>query len=80
MHGITQNSEADAFDIPGAARQLVCSEPYVRLLIRNKLLKAKKQGRRVVVLREEINRYLANLPEWQPGQAPQAAVAARRTK
>jgi excisionase family DNA binding protein len=73
-----QNAENAAFDIPRTANRLNCSEPHVRFLIRSGQLRAKKLGRRVLILKHEIDRYLEDLPDWTPGDTPEPAVEARR--
>ncbi len=75
---VIEDSRPTTRSVQGTAGELGCSESHVRLLIRTGQLKAKKSGSRVLVTQAEIDRYIDSLPDWQPGAAPEAAVAARR--
>lgn len=80
MGNSQQDVQPIVLDIRAAARHLFCSESHIRLMIRTGSLKARKLGRRVVILREEIEKYLGDLPDWKPGRTPTAAVEARLRK
>lgn len=67
-------------DLVQASQLVGASVPHLRVEIAKGNLRAKKNGRKVTVLRSELERYLNKLPDWTPGQAPKAANEARRTK
>ena len=50
------------FDVQGAARQLCLSVRRVRSLIDTGELQARRHGRKVLILDEELKRYAASLP------------------
>jgi len=58
-----------AHSVKEAAKQFDASVPFVRNEIRNGNLKAKKIGRKVVVLDTDLQRYLENQPDWTPGES-----------
>lgn len=66
-------------DVAKASELSGYSVPYLRKEIREQRLKAKKQGRRVTILRSDLEDYMRSLPDWTPGEAPAAAVDARRS-
>jgi hypothetical protein len=66
------------FDIPRAAAAACVSESHIRSEIRKGNLRAKKRGRRVIILPEDLAAYIREAPDWTPGEAPEAANAARR--
>ena len=55
-----------AWGLAELAGELSVSLPFLRKEVRVGSLKAKKIGRRVVVLAEDVERYLASRPEWKP--------------
>jgi excisionase family DNA binding protein len=57
------------FDAEGAAYQLAISERQVWTLIAEGQLNALRLGRRVVITNEELTRFVATLPAWEPQEA-----------
>ena len=66
------------FSIARAAAVACMSESHIRSEIRNGKLKAKKRGRRVIILADALSTYLNSSEDWTPGEAPTAAIDARR--
>ena len=66
------------FSIARAAAVACMSESHIRSEIRNGNLKAKKRGRKVIILPESLAAYLNSSEDWTPGAAPKAAIDARR--
>lgn len=61
-----------------ASELIGASVGHLRVELSKGNLRARKNGRKVIILRSELERYLNALPEWTPGKAPKAANDARR--
>ncbi len=55
-----------AHSVTAAAQQFDASVPFVRNEIRAGNLRAKKIGRKVVILDADLQMYLENQPDWKP--------------
>ncbi len=55
-----------AYSVKAAAEQFDASVPFVRSEIRIGNLRAKKVGRKVVILDADLQAYLENQPDWKP--------------
>jgi excisionase family DNA binding protein len=58
LSNVTDQSRL-AWSLPDLARDLSVSVPFLRLELRRGRLRAARLGRRVVILDEEVRRYLA---------------------
>lgn len=58
-----------AYSVKAAAEQFDASIPFVRNEIRDGNLKAKKIGRKVVILDSDLQKYLESQPDWKPGES-----------
>lgn len=63
-------SDQLAFHIDEASNSGAGSRSEIYEALRRGDLKAKKRGRRTIILREELSRYLASLPDYQTQAAP----------
>lgn len=72
------NNETLSVDLVQASNLVGASVPHLRVEISRGKLKAKRNGRKVMILRSELEKYIQQLPDWTPGQAPKAANDARR--
>ncbi len=72
------NIESLGVDLIQASQMVDTSVSHLRVEISKGKLKAKKNGRKITILRSELERYLDALPDWTPGTAPKAANDARR--
>jgi excisionase family DNA binding protein len=54
-----------AFTIPEVVAAAKMPRTAVYLALQQGQLEAKKSGRRTLILREELKRYLANLPDYR---------------
>jgi excisionase family DNA binding protein len=60
---VTENNDANnkaAFSVEEVAKQTSLSKPFLRLEIRRGRLKAKRFGRRVLILKDDLEAYLEN--------------------
>lgn len=57
-----------AHSVKAAAGLFDASVPFVRNEIRDGNLKAKKIGRKVVILDTDLQMYLEGQPDWKPNQ------------
>jgi excisionase family DNA binding protein len=55
-----------AYSVKSAAELFDASIPFVRNEIRDGNLRAKKIGRKVVILDADLQMYLENQPDWKP--------------
>ncbi len=62
---MTEQPIKKAHSVKAAARQFDASVPFVRNEIRDGNLKAKKIGRKVVILDADLQTYLENQPDWK---------------
>jgi excisionase family DNA binding protein len=60
-----------AHSVKEAAAQFGASVPFVRKKIREGELRAKKVGRKVIILDSDLQTYLENQPDWKPGKEKQ---------
>jgi excisionase family DNA binding protein len=58
-----------AYSVKSAAAQFDASIPFVRQQIRLGKLKAKKCGRKVLILATDLQNYLENQEDWKPNNA-----------
>ncbi len=54
-----------AHSITSAAAQIDASVPFIRKLVRNGDLRAKKIGSRVVILESDLHQFLDKQPDWK---------------
>jgi excisionase family DNA binding protein len=67
MLAITKESRSKkAWSVKSAAEQFDASVPFVRNEIREGKLRAKKIGRKVVILDSDLQEYLETQPDWKP--------------
>lgn len=59
-----------AHSVKSAAAQFDASVPFVRNEIRNGKLKAKKIGRKVIIMDSDLQIYLENQPNWLQAGKP----------
>ncbi len=62
---ITEPTTKKAHSVMSAAQQFDASVPFVRNEIRDGNLKAKKIGRKVVILDADLQSYLENQPDYK---------------
>lgn len=60
-----ERTQKAAYSIKEAARETSLSVPYIRNLIRDGDLKAKKAGRRLLILDTDLRNYLENLGKFK---------------
>ncbi len=65
MLNTTEQFTKKAHSVKAAAQQFDASVPFVRNEIRVGNLRAKKIGRKVVILDVELQEYLENQPDWK---------------
>lgn len=58
-------TEKLAYSIKGAAEAASLSVPYIRNLIKEQKLKAKTVGRRVLILKTDMDAFLNDQPDWK---------------
>lgn len=58
-----------AYSVKSAAAQFDASVPFVRQQIRLGKLKAKKCGRKVLILAVDLQEYLENQKDWTPANS-----------
>jgi excisionase family DNA binding protein len=58
-------AERLAFSIPTAAEVAESSRSEIYEALKRGALKAKKNGRRTIILRDDLMAYLASLPDYQ---------------
>lgn len=66
MLNVVEQTIKKAHSVKAAAQQFDASVPFVRNEIRDGNLKAKKIGRKVVILDSDLQMYLENQPDWKP--------------
>lgn len=66
MLNTTEQFTKKAHSVKAAAQQFDASVPFVRNEIRVGNLRAKKIGRKVVILDADLQMYLENQPDWKP--------------
>ncbi|MBA3335406.1 MAG: helix-turn-helix domain-containing protein [Acidobacteria bacterium] len=64
MLGTLEQSIKKAHSVKAAAQLFDASIPFVRNEIRDGNLRAKKIGRKVVILDADLQSYLENQPDW----------------
>ena len=62
----TNSLQKKAYSVSEAAKQFDASIPFVRKEIRSGNLRAKKIGRKVVILDFDLQSYLESQPDWTP--------------
>ena len=55
-----------AYSIPGSAKAANVSRSEMYIILKRGELRAKKIGRRTVILHEDLQAYLAGLPDYVP--------------
>jgi excisionase family DNA binding protein len=65
MLNTTDQTVRKAYSVKTAAQQFDASVPFVRNEIRDGNLKAKKIGRKVVILDADLQSYLENQPDYK---------------
>ncbi len=55
-----------ALRIPDVAQLLGCSDEAARKLVQRGLLPSRRMGKRVIVLKDELEAHLKKLPKGQP--------------
>ena len=70
---MTSNSDVLAFGIPGAAASANLGRSKVYELIRSGQLRARKAGRRTVILADDLRSCLESLPAFQDEKVELAA-------
>ena len=68
MTNTAEHNFKKAYSVKSAAVLFDASVPFVRNEIRDGNLKAKKIGRKVVILDMDLQTYLENQPDWKPNQ------------
>lgn len=68
---ITDQPIKKAHSVKAAAQQFDASVPFVRNEIRDGNLRAKKIGRKVVILDADLQLYLENQPDWKSTNSKQ---------
>jgi excisionase family DNA binding protein len=66
LETITETTKQIAYSVEQIAQKTTLSIPHLRNEIRAGKLRAKKVGRRVLVLDTELGRYLENQADWSP--------------
>lgn len=64
MQNVTMQRKA--YSIKTTAEQIDASVPFVRLEIRRGKLRAKKLGKKVVILDSDLETYLNGQQDWSP--------------
>ena len=65
------------YRIPDVAELLGCSETAARRMIERGHIPARRLGRRIVVLPDELEQYLKSLPKTGPEPVPHTRAAGR---
>jgi len=71
-------NESLSVTLAQASQLIGMSVVHLRVEMGKGKLKAKKNGRKVMILRSDLEQYYNSLPDWTPGEEPVAASAARR--
>ena len=66
ISNIKEARSKKAWSVKSAAEQFDASVPFVRNEIREGNLRAKKIGRKVVIMDSDLQEYLENQPDWKP--------------
>lgn len=66
LQAITQEKEKLAYSVEEISEITSLSKAYVRFQIKQKKLKAKLIGRRVLVFKEDLREFLENKEDWKP--------------